>query len=335
MSTQRSTAETSEPITSGTRSTLVDIVKGIAIILVVFGHTLQGAIHRGWGTGSRVFFTDDFIYSFHMPAFFFVAGLFVIGSIRKRGPAHFTVDKVKTILYPYALWGTVFAVLSPFLVYFAATPRPFLWKVFLVGLLEGNEGWFLYTLFFCLLLAMLTVRLPHWLRFVSALIISLCVPFSTLIPYEILREFCFLAAGMWVGNTIFRLERLQKARAALGLILFLAIQFLAIRLYGPPGRWSFVALGLTGTCLLFFAARVLEKHQLGNALAWIGRASLAVFLMSAFGQITTRAILLKVFHTNNLWLQLLLPTAFATLLPAIVWYQQDRWRLGWLFRWPL
>jgi hypothetical protein len=41
-----------------------------------------------------------------------------------------------------------------------------------------------------------------------------------------------------------------------------------------------------------------------------------------------------VFHTREFWLQLFLPTLFAIVLPAIAWHQQDRWRIGWLFRWP-
>jgi fucose 4-O-acetylase-like acetyltransferase len=65
----------------------IDIVKGIAIILMVFGHTEQGARHRGlWVSMSSVAhgiaFADAFIYSFHMPAFFFIAGLFVAGTSR-------------------------------------------------------------------------------------------------------------------------------------------------------------------------------------------------------------------------------------------------------------
>ena len=31
----------------------------------------------------------------------------------------------------------------------------------------------------------------------------------------------------------------------------------------------------------------------------------------------------------------LLPTLLSTLLPAILWHQQKRWRIAWLFRWPL
>src|SRR5271154_4907855 len=91
------------PDTSGVRSNIVDVVKGIAIILVVYGHTAQGMTHRGWWVGRGASFSHTFIYSFHMPAFFFVAGLFVSGSIAKRGNKLFTIDKLKTILYPYVL----------------------------------------------------------------------------------------------------------------------------------------------------------------------------------------------------------------------------------------
>ena len=85
---------------------------------------------------------------------------------------------------------------------------------------------------------------------------------------------------------------------------------------------------------LFLLSKILDKHSVGDALAWVGRASLAIFMLSAFAQGATREILLRVFHTKELWLQLLLPTFFATLLPAIVWHQQDRWHVRWLFQWP-
>src|SRR5580692_5056972 len=100
---QRQRTDTLEPIKSGKRSQIVDIVKGIAIILVAYGHTSQGMMHRGWWTSPGAIFSDAFIYSFHMPAFFFIGGLFVMGSITKRGNLRFTVDKLKTILYPYIL----------------------------------------------------------------------------------------------------------------------------------------------------------------------------------------------------------------------------------------
>ena len=107
-------------------------------------------------------------------------------------------------------------------------------------------------------------------------------------------------------------------------------------LYGSArlGRWLYIIFGLTGTAGLFLLAKLLDKHRFGDGLAWVGRASLAVFLLSAFAQGAAREILLRVFHTREFWLQLLLPTLFAAILPAIVWYQQDRWRVSWLFQWP-
>ncbi|MDT7814344.1 MAG: hypothetical protein QOJ42_4260, partial [Acidobacteriaceae bacterium] len=195
---------------------------------------------------------------------------------------------------------------------------------------------FLFVLFFCLMLALLTARIPAWLRFLVAALVGMTSLFGPPIITDVLREFCFLAAGMWVGTQIYRLERIGTIAAALGLVLIAGFQIAVVSVYGAAvlGRWSYIAVGLTGTAGLFLLAKLLEKHRLGNGVAWVGRASLAVFLLSAFAQGATREVLLRVFHTREFWLQLLLPTLFATLLPAILWYQQDRWRIGWLFQWP-
>jgi fucose 4-O-acetylase-like acetyltransferase len=334
MITQTQRPETLEPITSGTRSNIVDIVKGIAIILVAYGHTAQGMIHRGWWVTPGAFFSDTFIYSFHMPVFFFVAGLFVAGSIAKRGGRRFTVEKLKTILYPYVLIVVLNAALNPLVGRFKSGHEPFQWKIFLLRLLDGDASWFLFVLFVCLMVALLTVQVPHWLRFVVAALVGMTPSFGPPLTNQVLREFCFLAAGMRVGTRIYRLERVRASTAALAFLSLAVLQVAMIYFFGAPTRWTYIELGMTGTAGLFLLSKALDKHSVGTGLAWVGRASLAIFLLSSFAQGATREILLRVFHTNELWLQLLLPTLFATLLPAIVWYQQDRWRVGWLFHWP-
>lgn len=336
MNRQEQTPETREPITSGVRSNIVDIVKGVAIILVVYGHTAQGMVHRGWWANSGAAFSHTFIYTFHMPAFFFVAGLFVAGSIAKRGSQRFTVEKLKTILYPYVLFAIISVALEPLIGRFKSETKPFHWNVFLLNLADGEASWFLFVLFVCLMLALMTSRVPAWLRFLVAALVGMMPLFGPPIISDVLHEFCFLAAGTLVGTHIFRLERIGAAMAALGFVLLAAFQVAVVYLYGATvlGRLAYIAVGLTGIAGLFLLAKLLDKHRLGDGLAWVGRASLAVFLLSAFAQGATREVLLSVFHTREFWLQLLLPTLFATLLPAIVWYQQDRWRIGWLFRWP-
>jgi fucose 4-O-acetylase-like acetyltransferase len=325
-----------EPITSGVRSNIVDIVKGIAIILVVYGHTAQGMTHRGWWVGPGASFSHTFVYSFHMPAFFFVAGLFVTGSIAKRGSRRFTIDKLKTILYPYVLLAIISVALEPLIGRFKFETKPFQWNVFLVNLADGQASWFLFVLFFCLMLALVTVKAPAWLRFLVAALVGMTIPLPIPGVSEVLREFCFMAAGMWVGHRIYGLEQMRLSTAAVGFVVLAALQVVAVYIFGVSvlGRWVYIEAGLTGVAGLFLLAKLLDKHWIGDGLAWVGRASLAVFLLSAFAQGATREVLLRVFHTHEFWLQLLLPTLFATLLPAIVWYRQERWHIGWLFRWP-
>jgi fucose 4-O-acetylase-like acetyltransferase len=331
---QRQTPEMREPITSGTRSNLVDIVKGIAIILVTYEHTAQGVVHRGWWTVPGYFFSRALIYSFHMPAFFFVAGLFVHRSIERRGGLPFTVEKMKSILYPYLLFTVIMAALQPLIGRFEMSAAPFHWGQFLLNLTDGNASWFLFTLFFCFMLALVTARVPGWLLFVAAVLVGMTPAFGPPLTNQVLREFCFVAAGMLVGVHIFRVDRMRNVTAGIGLVVLAGFQIAMIYRYGAANRWSYAVLGLTGTAALFLLAKLLDRHRIGDGFAWIGRASLAIFLLSAFAQGATRAVLSGVFHTQELWLQLLLPTACATLLPAIVWHQQRRLRLGWLFYWP-
>jgi fucose 4-O-acetylase-like acetyltransferase len=311
-------------------------VKGIAIILVVYGHTAQGMTHRGWWVSPGASFAHIFIYSFHMPAFFLVAGLFVSGSIAKRGSKRFTIDKLKTILYPYVLLAIISVALEPLIGRFKFATTPFRWTVFLLNLADGQASWFLFVLFFCLMLALVTVRVPAWLRFLVAALVGMTVP--PLIPgvSVVLHEFCFLAAGMWVGHRVYGLEQTRVSTAAIGFAVLAALQAAVVYVFGVSvlGSWIYIEAGLTGVAGLFLLARLLAKLRIGDGLAWVGRASLAVFLLSAFAQGATREILLRLFPTHEFWSQLLLPTLFATLLPAIVWYQQDRWHIGWLFRWP-
>ena len=61
--------------TQDVRKDWVDIARGIGIILVVYGHALRGHFplpHRPSWASSQ----DAIIYSFHMPLFFVLAGLF-------------------------------------------------------------------------------------------------------------------------------------------------------------------------------------------------------------------------------------------------------------------
>jgi fucose 4-O-acetylase-like acetyltransferase len=330
-----------DPITAPVRSNSVDIVKGLAILLVVYEHTGQGMSTRGWWTGASRDFSFLYVYSFHMPVFFFVAGLFIIGSIQRRGPWDFTLEKMKTILYLYVGWAVLLVGIEPLIHRFKASASPVHWSNFPIALINGSAGWFFAVLFCTQILALFSRRIPAWLRFALAAVAAALMPTVGFeVVYKTVWYFSFLAAGMLVGRSIFKLGNLSRWAAALGAVTVFAFQAVAIMHYreavsfGSPSAWLAVLLGLTGTAGLFLIARTIENTGFGDAWAWIGRASLGIFLMAQFAQGATREVLLRLLHTHEFWLQLILPTIASLLLPAIVWHQQQRWRIGWLFRWP-
>jgi fucose 4-O-acetylase-like acetyltransferase len=330
-----------DPITAPVRSKMVDIVKGMAILLVTYEHTGQGMLSRGWWTGPSRQFSYWFVYSFHMPAFFFVAGLFLAGSAHRRGPWGFTVEKMKTILYLYIFWAILLGAIEPAISRFKANPVPFHWSAFPLSLINGGAGWFFAVLFLCQMVALLTLKMPAWLRFVLAVVAASLMPSAGYeVFYKTVWHFSFLAGGMLVGRAIFKLEALQVWLAGVLAVVVFAFQVAMVRHFGgavefgAPPEWLAVMLGLTGTAGLFLLARMIDRTRVGDAWAWIGRASLGIFLMAQFPQGATREFLLKFAHTQAFWPQLVLPTLVSTLLPAIVWHQQKPLRIGWLYRWP-
>ena len=95
-------------ISSKTRDNWVDYCKAIGIILVVYGHVARGIFSAGLPIDETFFkVTDKIIYSFHMPLFFFVSGLYFYQSFTNRKFKGFTLRKIDYIFYPYALWSII------------------------------------------------------------------------------------------------------------------------------------------------------------------------------------------------------------------------------------
>src|SRR5260370_22004606 len=107
-----------------------------------------------------------------------------------------------------------------------------------------------------------------------------------------------MRAGMLVGPRICRVDRMRLVTAGIGFVLLAGFQVAMIYTFGAVNRWTYAGLGLTGTVGLFLLAKLLDRHRIGDGFAWIGRASLAIFLLSAFAQGATRAVLSGVFHTQ-------------------------------------
>lgn len=330
-----------KPIPDLRRISIVDTAKGIAIILMVWGHTEQGAMHRQlWASTPNVVhairFADAFIYSFHMPVFFFVSGLFLAGSVDRRGRWPFVLEKARTLLYPYVLWGLLSFVLDPLTLQFRSASRLPTVTERILGILTGNASWFLITLFATQLLALLVLRLPHWLQMLCAFSVSLLIPESNIaVLYKPIEFFPFIVAGMWFSaDRVKRITEIRRTIAWVGFAILLMVQLTIIAAWGPANRWDRIPLGLLGIAMLLSLCQGLHGTLSDKVLRWYGEASLAIFVLAAFFQGAAREFVVRVLHTTNPVTYLSVITVCAATIPAFLWFLQDRIHIGWLFKWP-
>lgn len=327
------------------RVTTLDIVKGLAIVLVVYGHALQGMEHRGLVNSRFYEFSDTLVYSFHMPAFFFVSGLFArldsaasAGSLLRR--------RAGQILWPYVLWAAIMEALSPvFAAYTFNGPHQFNLPEFLLSVTLGTGSWFLWALFAAHTLGVLTRRVDRRALLGASLlgywIVSSGVWHAPQNVTAVLHNLpYFIVGARWSAEFLGLLAKPIPARelAAAGLAAFLAgATAWECSAYAPPLALRpllDLAMAIAGTGLLAAVAEIFGDTLPGRTLRQIGLASLAIFLLHPYPQGGTRAVWARLFGEHAAATSLIAQTVLAVALPTLFFFLVERWGGGWLFRFP-
>ena len=282
---------------AGSRIAWVDTARGIGIILVVYGHVLQGILAAGFVSKNNPLWLSDYtIYTIHMPLFFVLAGLNVTHSL-KKGTSSFLLGKIWTVAYPYFLWSAIqgsiqihMAVLFPGAVNHLLSPRfmeTILWQPI-------AQFWFLYALFICHMIAPLVLSRKWMCLLVGSGSLCLsafghCQPTSYMLPFYIF--------GILIGEPIRQWRPgFQTILVALGLCtgLFAAAVHLgriasasdAASLYSLPAT----AFGI-GMIFLFSQTCFLASEQLTTFFTTIGGMSMTIYILHGLANSGARLIL--------------------------------------------
>jgi len=86
------------------RNLFIDKLKGLAIILVIWGHCIQFCTQHDV-LNNRLF---EMIYAFHMPFFMAVSGYLYYFSIHKRSLQDLISSRIKQLLIPFLIWSLFF-----------------------------------------------------------------------------------------------------------------------------------------------------------------------------------------------------------------------------------
>ncbi len=325
------------------RQSWVDIAKGIGILLVVYGHVARGVFKAGIDLDEGLFrLVDSLIYSFHMPLFFFISGLFFLASLESRGRAGLVASKFDVIFYPYLIWSLLQGFIEVFLAAHTngqaqvSNVLALLWQ-------PRQQFWFLYALFLISLLCALVYRGDSARRFVQATILVFLVVylFRDDIHLGLPGSFVagnavFFALGILARQSDLPNRLASPAALALTGVLFTASQFAYHRVLGldfASGGPFFLANAVLG--IVFVVALSVRLSALNvRWLAYLGAASMAIYLMHVLAGSGCRILMKSVLGIDDAVAHLVLGTLLGTLLPLAAYRAATHWRLGFLFAPP-
>ena len=155
----------------------IDYAKALGMLTIIWGHTKLTGI------------SNEFVYAFHIPLFFFLSGM-VFNRDRYDGFRSFFIRKVKTLLYPYLIFSVVTWAFWASYSYITHAPVKSYWMPLLQtfvaqgsgGFLEHNVPlWFVTCLFVVEMLYWLISKLKDWQNIVVSI---LCAVVGYLLVYR-------------------------------------------------------------------------------------------------------------------------------------------------------
>ncbi len=155
----------------------IDYAKALGMLTIIWGHTKLTGV------------SNEFVYAFHIPLFFFLSGM-VFNRERYDGFRQFFMRKVKTLLYPYLIFSVVTWAFWASYSYLTQAPVKSYWMPLLQtfvaqgsgGFLEHNVPlWFVTCLFVVEMLYWLISKLKDWQNIVISI---LCAVVGYLLVYQ-------------------------------------------------------------------------------------------------------------------------------------------------------
>ena len=318
----------------------VDEARGIGILLVVVGHTLPGLWNAGLlRDAGPPRLLVDWIYTFHMPLFFLLSGLFAARAAVEPYRA-LVAGKLRTIAWPYLVWSILQTLMQLALAGLTnRTASP--WSLLTVAWLPIMQFWFLYALFLIFLIVGALQRLGAGPGLVAAFAVGLySVPhWGSLGPwgvaYSVANHMLYFAAGMLVAARLPGwLAQLTPARAGLAMVAGFGATAAAALAGVQHGVVRTPVLALAGSAATLVLAASLARRGWTRAVAYCGRSSLQIYVGHSMASAAWRIALQRGLGVTALAPHLLGGLAVGVCAPLALSWLCDRTGFRWAFSWP-
>lgn len=304
----------------------IDYAKGLTIILVVYHHSFLTLVNAGVEVNAWLINANLSVYSFRMPMFFMLSGLFIAKSLEKRGAKKYIESRVRLLLYPYILWAVIQATFGIlFSQYANATWNLHRYLVIFYQPNATSQLWYLITLFNTALLFVIMdtkLRFNSKTQFVFGIILYMISPFlffNSMIQ-DTTRFYVYLVFGSLISNFIladknFKLLSSFKLLIPLGILMFLSQYYLFRHQYlyilemkidlGTLsfsnvllhlwGMLKFTGIVMIGCAFVLNLCAILQRIGKATFIRVVGYHSLYIYLMHVL-----LAVGIRMFFVNYL-----------------------------------
>lgn len=340
-----------------------DYAKGIAILLVLYRHVFEGIKNAGMNVEPYLYLEHANIafFSFRMPLFFIIAGIFITKSLAKRGLQTFVTSKMKTILYVYLIWTLLQITMQVLLAEYVNANRGWMDYLYIIYAPRYlDQFWYLHTLFFVLIIYAFVkeklkasmhvqIGLGLVLFFLSGYFYRTGIQLYFL--NDIFHHYIFMATGDLVSRYFFKPEMFKKLGrwwilvATLPFFVLAQYFFLKINIahidtdkgyqyvefYLP---WIYLLIAYTGCFFVIIFCFLLQNLDWFSSLRAFGQYSLYIYASHVFATSFTRILLVRFLGVDFIPLVLAAGILAGAAFPVWLYRFSPRIGLRWLFVWP-
>ncbi|QJA09388.1 acyltransferase [Romboutsia sp. CE17] len=295
------------------RNEKIDFLKGLAIFLVVWGHSIQYSMNKE----SDYFLNSTFkvIYSFHMPLFMIISGYLFQKSINKDNFKELIYKKIKSLIVPAISWYTLYSLIkiiakvvlnkSNIIVdmynYFKGIPYQF---------------WFLFILFYLSIIAIVgrKIFLDRLTYYISIFFILLLLPDKLNIQYlKFMYPYFFI--GYFYNNyrDIFIKHKNNIFKVSIVLFLFLIIGWKKDYYIYTTGMSFYnvdivdkifiviyrYVIGIIGSLLVIVSGDKLYKLDKNKVFSKLGKYTLSIYIIQSYLMMVLDKITINI---NNIYI---------------------------------
>lgn len=346
----------SRKVLSRNRYPWVDYARGICIILVCYRHVFEGLADVGTGSNSfhGLKYLNIFFFSFRMPLFFMVSGMFLGFSLTRSGAGEYVKKRFHTIFYPLLIWGTIHITLQLiFANYVHADRVPMDYLNLIINPRRIEQFWYLNALFFVGVLytlikvfagfkAIQQITLGAIFFLASAFIFANHIEVGFL--FDVLFFYLFFAIGDAVAGIILNARNYRFFTSWITFAILLPVFFLIQNYfthlnldhaddyyvqYKMPALYVLAAL--VGGSFIINVSFLLEKYNVLRFLRVIGYHSLYIYVIHLMITACTRIVMTRLLHITNVPLIMVASMILGIGIPIIFYNIAVRKGAWWLF----